>query len=136
MLFDPAFVGTSVWDAVSSLENVLQSSTGYALISTDPDGKIPLWNEGARRLFGYEAGELLGKATLDLLFPSDGVAAGRPVELPGPLTADQKLIAYLLLKGLELGAARFLCRPLEPHVFPAEIKVCLREGRGRQAEGG
>ena len=34
-------------------------------------------------------------------------------------------------KGLALGAARFLFRPLEPEVFLAEIKACLHEkGQG------
>jgi two-component system cell cycle response regulator len=30
-------------------------------------------------------------------------------------------------KGLALGAARFLLRPIEPQVFLAEIEACLRE---------
>jgi two-component system, cell cycle response regulator len=37
-------------------------------------------------------------------------------------------------KGLALGAARFLFRPIEPEVFLAEIRACLRE-KERSAHG-
>ena len=34
-------------------------------------------------------------------------------------------------RGLALGAARFLRRPIEPDVFLAEVRACLREhGKG------
>ena len=36
------------------------------------------------------------------------------------------------LKGLALGAARFLTRPLEPAALLAEIKACLAEQEMRQ----
>jgi PAS domain S-box-containing protein len=42
------------------MRNVLESSTEYAMIATDLDGAIVLWNEGARRLYGYAASEILG----------------------------------------------------------------------------
>jgi two-component system cell cycle response regulator len=35
------------------------------------------------------------------------------------------------VKGLSLGAVRFLVRPLEPHLLLAEIEACLREGKAR-----
>jgi PAS domain S-box-containing protein len=31
------------------------------MIATDPDGVILLWNEGARRLYGYEPTEIIGR---------------------------------------------------------------------------
>ncbi|MDT7816927.1 MAG: hypothetical protein QOJ42_6843 [Acidobacteriaceae bacterium] len=63
-------------DAALLLE-ILQSSTEHCLICEGLDGTILLWNEGARRLYGYEAEEVLGK-TSDILFIPDDVAAGRP----------------------------------------------------------
>src|SRR6266540_2966350 len=39
-----------------------------AIILADRDGVIRLWNEGARALFGYTAGEALGRS-LDLIVP-------------------------------------------------------------------
>jgi PAS domain S-box-containing protein len=80
MLFDAAFVGSSPQDALAFLVNILQSSTDYAIIGEGPDGTILLWNEGARRLYGYEARELVGTATADVLHTPEEVAAGRPNE--------------------------------------------------------
>src|SRR5579884_4031114 len=51
----------SAEDAVVFVCNVLDSSTEYSLVATDPDGVIVLWNEGARRLYGYELAEMIGK---------------------------------------------------------------------------
>ena len=49
------------------MANVLESSTEYALIGKDLEGKILLWNEGARRLYGYEPEEVVGKANSVIL---------------------------------------------------------------------
>src|SRR6202040_827035 len=81
MLFDPAFVGSSPQDALEFIVGILQSSTDYSIIGKGLDGTILLWNEGARRLYGYEAGELLGKAKSDLLHTPEDVAVGRPREI-------------------------------------------------------
>ena len=48
-------------EAVEFIGNVLESSTEYSVIAMDLDGKIALWNEGARRIYGYEPGEVVGK---------------------------------------------------------------------------
>lgn len=50
------------------LEELLASSPD-AIISTDVQGRVVLFNEGAERLLGYPAGSILGK-TVDLLYPS------------------------------------------------------------------
>src|SRR5260221_11839828 len=36
--------------------NILESSTEYSVVGKDLERKIPLWDEGARRLHGYEHG--------------------------------------------------------------------------------
>src|SRR5438067_2091741 len=60
-LFDSTIVGTSE-QALDFIGNILESSTEYSIIGKDLDGKILLWNEGARRLYGYEPEEVVGKA--------------------------------------------------------------------------
>src|SRR5581483_2284131 len=52
-LFDSAIVGNAQ-EAVDFIGNILESSTEYSIIGKDLEGKILLWNEGARRLYGYE----------------------------------------------------------------------------------
>lgn len=48
-LFDSALV-SEPQEAVDFIGNILESSTEYSIIGKNLDGKIPLWNEGARRL--------------------------------------------------------------------------------------
>ncbi len=53
------------------LTNVLESSTEYGIIAEDLDGRIVLWNEGARRSYGYSSEEALGLRARRLVAPSD-----------------------------------------------------------------
>ena len=48
-LFDSSILATSQ-QAVEFVSNILESSTEYSVIGKDLDGKILLWNEGARRM--------------------------------------------------------------------------------------
>ena len=68
-LFDNARVGATPQDALGFLVNLLQSATNFALICEGLDGTILLWNEGARRVYGYAVEEVLGLATTDILHP-------------------------------------------------------------------
>jgi PAS domain S-box-containing protein len=67
--------------ALDFIANILESSTEYSIIGKDLDGKILLWNEGARRLYGYEAEEVVGKANSSILHTSEDIIAGRPAEI-------------------------------------------------------
>ena len=49
---------------------IVNGATDTAIISTDPDGLITSWNEGANRLFGWSEAEMFGQR-LDALFPED-----------------------------------------------------------------
>ena len=65
-LFDSTVI-RGVQEAMDFMANVLESSTEYSLIGKDLEGKILLWNEGARRLYGYEPEEVVGKANSVIL---------------------------------------------------------------------
>ena len=43
------------------LEAVLESATDYAIIAMDLDGLVKIWNEGARRIMGWDEPEIIGK---------------------------------------------------------------------------
>jgi two-component system sporulation sensor kinase A len=47
-------------EAHNFLNTVLDSSTEYAIIAIDNDGRITLFNRGAESIFGYKAQEVLG----------------------------------------------------------------------------
>jgi PAS domain S-box-containing protein len=59
------------WDA-------LEASTEYSIIGKGLAGEIVLWNEGARRLYGYGPEEVVGKLTSAILHTPEDLAAGRP----------------------------------------------------------
>src|SRR5690349_13509483 len=66
---------------LSLLANVMAASTEYSIIGKDLDGTIVLWNEGARRIYGYAPEEVVGKANSSILHTPEDVAAGRPQEI-------------------------------------------------------
>ena len=44
------------------------ASAGDAVVATDRDGTIQIWNPGAERIFGHRADEAIGRS-LDLIIP-------------------------------------------------------------------
>src|SRR4029077_6464836 len=79
-LFDSSIASTPQ-QAVDFITNILESSTEYSVIAKDLDGNIVLWNEGARRLYGYEPEEVVGKAHSSILHEPSDVAAGVPAQI-------------------------------------------------------
>jgi PAS domain S-box-containing protein len=79
-LFDSSIVSTAQ-QAVDFITNILESSTEYSMIAKDLEGKILLWNEGARRLYGYEPDEVVGRANSSILHVPEDVAAGVPTQI-------------------------------------------------------
>src|SRR6188768_2532365 len=63
------------------LKNILESSTEYSIVGKDLTGKIELWNAGARRIYGYEPEEVIGKANSSVLHTPEDIAAGKPAEI-------------------------------------------------------
>ena len=51
---------TKVIDERELFEHIVESSTDFAIFTTDLDGIVTSWNTGARRLFGYPDDEILG----------------------------------------------------------------------------
>src|ERR1700694_5888456 len=76
-LIDPALLADP-YAAANFIGNVLEASTETSIIGTDLEGSIQLWNEGARRLYGYEPEEVIGKANSTLLHTPEDVAEGLP----------------------------------------------------------
>ena len=79
-LFDSSIVSTAQ-QGVDFITNILESSTEYSMIAKDLEVKILLWNEGARRLYGYEPDEVVGRANSSILHIPEDVAAGVPAQI-------------------------------------------------------
>ncbi len=75
----------------AQLDAVLRGVTDHAIIATSVDHTIVVFNEGARRIFGYAPEEVVGRASPQRLFapPDDADGAlepGGPVSFAGALT--------------------------------------------------
>ena len=88
-LFDSTVI-REAQEAMDFMANVLESSTEYSIIGKDLDGKILLWNEGARRMYGYEPAEVVGKANAEILHTPEDVALGRPHAIMDAALRDGK----------------------------------------------
>jgi len=49
----------------------------YAIFLLDPEGRIATWNQGAERLKGYRAAEIIGRH-FSCFYPPEDLAAGKP----------------------------------------------------------
>lgn len=78
-LIDSGMLGGAA-EAYAFIGSVLQASTEYSMIATDLQGEILLWNEGARRLYGYESGEIIGRHK-SLLHTETDVLGGVPAAM-------------------------------------------------------
>ena len=84
-LFDPTLIGAQA--ELDFVAGVLQASTEYSIIGIGLDATIQLWNDGARRLYGYTAEEVVGKANASILHVPEDIERGRPAEI---LAATQR----------------------------------------------
>ncbi|MGH2779161.1 MAG: PAS domain-containing sensor histidine kinase [Actinomycetota bacterium] len=55
------------------LAGVLEAATEYSIIGTDPNGLITVFNEGASRMLGYSAEEMVGLHTPELIHDPEEV---------------------------------------------------------------
>lgn len=75
-LFAPGALA-SAEEAVALIGSVLDAATECSIIAIDPKGQIVGWDEGARRLYGYEPGEIVG-AHHSLLHTEEAARDGLP----------------------------------------------------------
>ncbi len=78
MLFDRAINKHRSERALESLVRILQSSTEYSVSVTNLAGMLVHWNEGARRLYGYDAAEVLGRNKSEILHTPEDIEDDLP----------------------------------------------------------
>lgn len=102
------------------LQNVLESSTEYGIIAEDLEGRIVLWNEGARLTYGYELGEIRGQSSELLVAP-----------------AERDAWAALRARACEQGTAEgiILAQRKGGAAFSAKVVCTRRHGSERRGEG-
>ncbi|MFI5909546.1 PAS domain S-box protein [Dactylosporangium sp. NPDC051541] len=62
--------GADGFDPAQSLLASIVQSSHDAIVTTDLDGLVLSWNPGAERLYGYAAGEMVGRSK-DIIIPAD-----------------------------------------------------------------
>jgi PAS domain S-box-containing protein len=72
--------------AASEWRQIVNSATDTAIISTDREGYVTSWNEGAHRILGWSEAEMLGE-TLARLFTEEDSKAG---QLTSEMTAASR----------------------------------------------
>ena len=56
---------------------LVQGVKDYAIFMLDPTGHITTWNDGAQRIKGYTAEEIIGKH-FSIFYPTEDIEAGKP----------------------------------------------------------
>jgi PAS domain S-box-containing protein len=64
-------------DELSLYRLLVLSVKDYAIFALDPTGHVITWNEGARRLKGYEAADIIGRH-FSAFYPPEDIAWGKP----------------------------------------------------------
>src|SRR2546430_10483250 len=66
---------------------LVQSVADYAIFLLDSSGRVISWNDGAERIKGYSAGEIVGRS-IALFYPPEDRDAGKPE--PGLRCAERE----------------------------------------------
>ncbi len=93
------------------LASLLASSTEVAIIATEPDGRIRLFNAGAERLLGWRAEEVVGQRTpLDFHDPEEVARRGAELsrQLGRPVAGFDVFVAQAHQQRPEPGVWRYL----------------------------
>ncbi|OHB46405.1 MAG: hypothetical protein A2099_06520 [Planctomycetes bacterium GWF2_39_10] len=64
-------------ETTNFLNSILVSSTEHSIIASDLEGNILAFNEGAKRMYGYEPEELIQKANLSILYTKADAESGK-----------------------------------------------------------
>ena len=64
-------------DDANLVDLLVANVADYAIYALDADGNVVTWNEGARRVKGYEAEEILGRH-VSVFYPQEEIDAGAP----------------------------------------------------------
>jgi two-component system CheB/CheR fusion protein len=130
-----------VEDANRRLAAIVESS-GDAIISIDLDERITSWNKEAERLFGYSAGEIIGKP-ITVLVPPD--RHNQELEIMERLRRGERIVRYETARRRKDGTSLDISLAVSPikdengHVIGAskiarDITERVRTGRRRSTQ--
>jgi PAS domain S-box-containing protein len=74
-------------DSEQRFRALVQNVRDYAIFMLDPDGRVATWNEGAQRINGWSASEIIGQH-FSRFYPPDALARGMPAHELETATTD------------------------------------------------
>jgi PAS domain S-box-containing protein len=89
---NPAPAKSPELDRIAFLDAILESSIEYSIVAIDLGGAIVAWNEGARRLYGYTAAEVVGKKIESILYVPEDVESGHAAAILRETLAEGKWV--------------------------------------------
>ncbi|NNN05153.1 MAG: response regulator [Elusimicrobia bacterium] len=123
--------------AAAERQAVLDAATSVAIVSTDVDGTIRLFNAGAERMLGYKAEDLSNKSTVAALFTRAEIKARRKELAARGLNRAQRALLFageaLLTGGTE--TREWLLRRKDGSLVPVQLIVTVIRGPEGLAEG-
>jgi PAS domain S-box-containing protein len=87
-----------------ALQNAIFNSANFSSIATDAKGVIQIFNVGAERMLGYDAGDVMNKITpADISDPQEVIARAKAlsVELSTPITPGFEALVFKASRGIE-----------------------------------
>ncbi|MBF0179346.1 MAG: response regulator [Magnetococcales bacterium] len=120
----------------AQLQAVLDAASQIAIIATDPDGVITLFNRGAEWMLGYRAEEVTGCLTpLDLLDAEEVAARGCAIASgDGPPLDGMALFAHIA-KAWHGGTQEWIYHRKDGRGIPVSLSITALQGVERGQEG-
>ncbi|HAT8179243.1 TPA: PAS domain S-box protein [Legionella pneumophila] len=94
-----------IMEQIAFLNSVLDGSTEFSIIAKDLNGTILSWNEGARRIYGYEPNDIIGKRGF-ILHEFKAIESGGPLAILDVVCKEGKWFGELT--GVRKNGVRFL----------------------------
>src|SRR5213596_882760 len=115
-----------------ALQNAIFNSANFSSIATDEKGVIQIFNDGAERMLGYTAAEVMNKITpADISDPQEVIVRAKAlsVELGTPITPGFEALVFKASRGIEDIYALTYVRK-DGSRFPAVVSVtALRDAQ-------
>jgi PAS domain S-box-containing protein len=80
----------SLQEIAERYQLLVESVKDYAIFLLDADGRVVSWNEGARRIKGYEAAEIVGRH-FSVFYPPEDIESGKPAHALQTAVAEGRL---------------------------------------------
>ncbi len=119
-------------EALAQLQSVLDAALDFSIIATDLDGTIKLFSAGSERMLGYQAADLVGKASPAVLHRHDElVVRGQTISstLGQPVSGFEVFVARARRGQSETREWTYVCK--DGSTVPVSLTVTgIRDAQG------